>query len=170
MITRSKSGSAMRRLDRTPRLAAAGRAVTGSIIYASAPASAARRAAVRIMIGRSSNPCGASSTDLAAAWPGSTAAMQSCTTRVALGTSLVCSCALSSASASAGGCLHVYELVQAAGQLTGLAASADADAASRCRRGTGGALFIGVFSCASGKWPAFACARRKRWQRQKKNL
>jgi len=47
--------------------------------------------------------------------------------------------------------LHVYELVEAAGQFTGLAASADA--ASRCREALV-ARFIGVFACASGKWPA----------------
>lgn len=46
--------------------------------------------------------------------------------------------------------LHVYELVEAAGQLTGLAASADA--ASRCREAL--TARFGVFACASGEWPA----------------
>eukprot|EP00962_Isochrysis_galbana_P008491 scaffold2352_cov103-Isochrysis_galbana.AAC.6 len=60
--------------------------------------------------------------------------------------------------------LHVYELVEAAGQFTGLAASADA--ASRAERHWWRAL-----SASSRVPPAsgrrFACARRKRWQRQR---
>lgn len=43
---------------------------------------------------------------------------------------------------------RLYELVEAAGQLTGLAASADA--ASRCREAT---AHFDVFACASGDWP-----------------
>mmetsp|Transcript_25216 Transcript_25216/g.79632 ORF Transcript_25216/g.79632 Transcript_25216/m.79632 type:complete len:252 (+) Transcript_25216:358-1113(+) len=47
--------------------------------------------------------------------------------------------------------LHVYELVEAAGRLAGIAASAEAS--SRCREALV-ARFVGVLTCASCEWPA----------------